>query len=169
MTDCFKNGSTYIIMDPSIIIILAIIILIIVLIRYLKKPSDKTNTDPGPGKEPSFDPGFSGEPGRPGDPAGAAGGAGGAGNSPAGAGPGPAGSGLLYIPPEMLGGQQQNKVVSDNVESAIVGFDWEAGSGRNAFLYTYTVNKPGWKCPCCEGENENESEICMICGAPRAH
>jgi hypothetical protein len=72
-------------------------------------------------------------------------------------------SGALYIPPEMLG-DRRNEEVRRKVDETIRNFDWDADGGRSEFLYTLQLNKSGWICPYCEGENNNEDPLCMICG-----
>ena len=131
-------------MDPTILILIAIIILIIILIFYLKKSKKDTSakgtkyTPPRPVETP---PTPVPEPSTP----------------PVKM------SGALYIPPEMLG-DRRNEEVRRKVDETIRNFDWDADGGRSEFLYTLQLNKSGWICPYCEGENDNEDPLCMICG-----
>lgn len=131
-------------MDPTILILIAIIILIIILIIYLKKSKKDTSaegtkyTPPRPVETP---PTPVLEPSTP----------------PVKM------SGALYIPPEMLG-DRRNEEVRRKVDETIRNFDWDADGGRSEFLYTLQLNKSGWICPYCEGENNNEDPLCMICG-----
>ena len=136
-------------MDPTILILIAIIILIIILIIYLKKSkTDTTSKSPKtvipedaktpPDIRPVVEP-----------------------PAPRVSPSGP--SGALYIPPEMLG-DRRNEEVRRKVDETIRNFDWDADGGRSEFLYTLQLNKSGWICPYCEGENNNEDPLCMICG-----
>lgn len=145
----YYGGQTYI-MDPTILILIAIIILIIILIFYLKKSKKDTASKdtkeviPKDAKTPPQPPAV--PPSIPEQPA-----------------PPVKMSGALYIPPEMLG-DRRNEEVRRKVDETIRNFDWDADGGRSEFLYTLQLNKSGWICPYCEGENDNEDPLCMICG-----
>lgn len=137
-------------MDPTILILIAIIILIIILIFYLKKSKKDTSSKGEKSTPPESDrytPPRERDPGRSTEP-------------PA---PPVRPSGALYIPPEMLG-DRRNEEVRRKLDETIRNFDWDADGGRSEFIYTLQLNKSGWICPYCEGENDNEDPLCMICG-----
>ncbi len=74
----------------------------------------------------------------------------------------PQGAHVLHIPAGMLG-DRRNAFIHGRVEEAVRGFQMDE-NGEDAFIYTYTKELNGWVCPYCEGENKEESPICMICG-----
>ena len=141
--------------DPSLYIIIAIVVLIIALIFYLNK-SKKDNASKSSG-------GGGSTPVRVVDDS----------NTtrvviadPVPDAPVKTGTGMssaLYIPPEMLG-DSRDAMVRAKVDETIRNFNWDADGGRSEFLYTLQLNKSGWICPYCEGENSNEDSRCVICG-----